>query len=91
MRIAASLDSDTLAAQQAARLERLVDEADFFTLPRRLAPPVALPDAFEYRVDISSVQRRHAIVVVDGSVPDRLRPLLDYLTTLTFLNRQKSG
>lgn len=91
IRLAASIDSERLATQQAARLDKLVDEAEFFELPTRLVPDIAVPDAFQYDLEIRAAQRRHAIMVVDGSVPDRLRPLLDYLTTLAFRDKKKSG
>ena len=91
IRLSATLDTDALAAQQAAQLQNLIDDADFFGLPGRLMPETAMPDAFEYHVQISSAHRTHAIVAAEGSIPDGLRPLLDYLTSLSILYKQKPG
>jgi len=94
IRLKASLDTETLKTAQASRIGRLVDDAEFFSLPKQAMAEVPAPDRFEYRVEVSSAARgEHAIVVAETAVSARLRPLLDYLTALALerMNSQDPG
>ena len=82
LRLSASVDTQELPSEQVSAVEAMVRDADFFGLPEKLLPPAPSPDRFEYRVAISTDKKSHSIVANDALVPDRLRPLLDYLTTL---------
>lgn len=83
LRLGVTVDTETVDSAQASRLETLVHQAAFFDLPGQDGISSPMPDRFEYRVRITSAMRgTHAIVVYETAVPERLRPLLDHLTTL---------
>jgi Emfourin len=88
LRLAASLDTQQLGADIASTLEKLVAEAGFFTLPEQIKPASPGPDRFEYQVTISSGAQKHSINVSDAVVPEALRPLLDFLTTLAMSGKK---
>jgi len=88
MRLAASIDSQNLAAVQASTLDKLITDSGFFDLPEQIKPPSPGPDRFEYQVDISSAGQTHSVNVSEAVIPDRLRPLLDFLTTLAMSSRK---
>ena len=82
LRLAVSLDTQELPQAQVSAVEAMIRDSGFFGLPEKLLPASPSPDRFEYRLTVSADKESHSIVVSDSLVPDRLRPLLDYLTTL---------
>ena len=82
LRLAGSFDTDKLRPDQSAMLDKLIHESGFFNLPDKIKPTSPSPDQFEYRVVISSSVQTHTVSVDESSVPNALRPFLDYLTTL---------
>ncbi len=88
MRLSCSVDTDELASEQAAELNKLVGEAAFFELPEKLMPNKPQPDRFEYRVNVDADDKSHSVTVSDAAAPDSLRPLLNYLTTLAIVRRK---
>lgn len=89
VRLTTSVDTTQLPPDQAVTLEKLVDDSAFFDLPENLTPPRPMPDRFEYRLTIASAQKTHSIVASDGAVPDALRPLLNYLTTMAMVSKNR--
>mgnify|MGYP001066760888 CR=1 FL=1 len=76
------VDTTVLPDETAVTLQTLVHQADFFELPTEaIAPPNG--DQFEYTllIDDGSVHH-HTVKRCDGSVSDKLWPLLRELTTL---------
>ncbi len=88
IRLTASLDTEQLPAEQASNLDKLIKDADFFNLPKQIMPNAPGPDRFEYRITITSDQKERSVVVNEAAAPDRLRPLLDYLTTLALVSKK---
>jgi hypothetical protein len=82
LRLAASIDSQQLTPEQASNLGKLIADAGFFDLPEQITSPKPAPDRYMYQIIVSSAQQTHSINVSEAVVPDRLRPLLDFLTTL---------
>ncbi|MFH1183899.1 MAG: protealysin inhibitor emfourin [Chloroflexota bacterium] len=83
LRLAVSVDTESLPVEDASRLVQLVEGAGFFGLEQ--ASPDASPgrDRFEYRLTIESqIWGRNAVVLPEPAVPEELRPLLDHLTAL---------
>ena len=89
LRLTVSLDMQDLAAEQAAALAKMIESAGFFDLPEQIQPASPAPDRFEYRVTVSSPEQRHSVVVSEAAVPERLRPLLDYLTTFALTRKNR--
>lgn len=88
LRLARTFDTAELPAGQASKLVELVGEAAFFELPEPAKPEKAIPDSYEYRISITSSTQTRALVIRDGSIPDQLRPLVNYLVSLVKLGDQ---
>jgi emfourin len=80
MKLATTIDSGRLSSEEAATLDRLVDEAGFFGLPSRLAASTSSPDRFQYRITVRMPDRAHTVDVHEGRITPTLRPLIDWLT-----------
>ncbi len=89
MRLTTSVDTANLPPDQATNLQKLMDDAQFFDLPAKLMPDKPMPDRFEYHVTVSSDQQTHTIDVNDAAVPQSLRPLLNYLTTMAMVSKNR--
>jgi hypothetical protein len=79
IRFAANVDTDTLTADEAAKLRKLVDDSNFFSLPARLKTPTPSADRFQYRLTVRTPERSHTVDVGEGAAPASLRPLIDWL------------
>jgi len=80
-----SLDLDKLPADQSEELQQLIDNADFFSLPKNLMTR-PLPDEFIYTITVEEATRRQTVRLSDTSAPEALRPLLANLS-----RRARSG
>lgn len=82
MRVTVTVDTELLSPQEAHDLERSVDAARFFELPATITAPIPGADRFCYKITVEAEGQRHTIEVDDAALPDKLRPLLQRLTTL---------
>lgn len=71
--------TDELAAEDAAQLRRLIDEAGFFDLPEEIAGDGTVADAFHYVIVIEAGDRVATVRTGDAGAPEALVPLLDWL------------
>ncbi len=83
MKLKVSLDSETLSQANARQLERLLDSSRFFQQPTTEGPTQTAPDRFHYKVTVESDGGSRTMEASDASLPDEMRPLLDYLTRLS--------
>jgi hypothetical protein len=74
-------DTNNMPVDQAGTLRTLIDNADFFNLPRRTIGPGA--DRYQYTINVEAGGRRHTVTLSEGAVPDALRPLIDFLLAET--------
>jgi hypothetical protein len=84
MRLAASFDTQSMSNEDAAMLEKLLKDADFFNLSESdFAPPTGA-DRFQYQIKVSREEGEHTLVISESSLTERgaLRALLDFLTAL---------
>lgn len=88
IRLAGSFDTQQLLPEQAATLDKLIEDSGFFSLPAQIRQSSPTPDRFQYQVVLSSAEKTHSIMVDESVIPDRLRPLLDYLTTLATASKK---
>ncbi|MEP7199591.1 MAG: protealysin inhibitor emfourin [Chloroflexota bacterium] len=81
MKLTYSVDSDTLPADQAKQLNKMVDAAKLFDIidPSGKAKPAA--DQFHYRLVVESAGKQKTITTTDTAASDNLHALLDWLTT----------
>ena len=79
IRFAANVDTDALAADEATKLRKLVEDSSFFSLPARLKATTPSADRFQYRLTVRTPERSHTVDVSEGAAPPSLRPLIDWL------------
>ncbi|NDJ16949.1 protealysin inhibitor emfourin [Myxacorys almedinensis] len=72
-----SLDTATLPPSEANQLRQFVQAANFFQLPTEMSS-ASQPDRFQYDIAIDDGKRHHAVRVGESSVPESLRPLIDW-------------
>jgi hypothetical protein len=80
VRLRATVSEDELSDKDADRLRRLVEAADCFRLPRKIAAARKQPDRFQYELLLEDGERRHAIVVDEEAASPELLMLLEWLT-----------
>lgn len=83
LRVAGTVDTDALAAEEADTLVEMVESAGFFSLPAQLLPTSEGGDRFQYRLVVEDESRRHSVETDGSAVPESLWPLLRRLTILT--------
>ena len=88
IRLAVELDTDSMDARDASEISELVEGANFYKLPARMASTTEGRDRFQYRLRVSSsTRRKHEVVVDEDSIPGELMPLLARLTILALKQR----
>lgn len=75
----ATVNTESLAASDAERVETLVADARFFDLPEILDAGTGTPDAFAYEITVEGEGRTHTVTTSDVAAPPSLVPLLDWL------------
>jgi len=83
MRIAGTVDTDSLPTEDALDLRQMVDAARFFDLPASFPASATGADQFQYKLVVEDEERQHTVEMTDVTSPDELRPLLRRLTILT--------
>jgi hypothetical protein len=76
---------EDLSEDEAQRLQKLIDDADFFGLPENLAGR-ASPDEFQYLITVENGGDRHSVRATDTTVPEALRLLIKELTMIRLLH-----
>lgn|SRR5512146_1359083 len=89
VRLTTSIETTKLTPDQAVTIRKLLDDSRFFDLPENIAPAKPMPDRFEYRVTVASAQQTHTVTCSDAACPDSLKPLLNYLTTMAMVSKDK--
>lgn len=80
LRLAATIEADSLSKEDSDEVCRLVEEARFFDLPTRVAGPATQRDQFSYKVTVETGAQRHTVVLENSEPPPQLRPLVDWLS-----------
>lgn len=80
LRFTAAVDGDALSLDERRALEELIAEAGFWSLPA-VIPPVAPPgaDRYRYQITIDGDGRRHVVTAPESAIPEKLRPLVEWL------------
>jgi len=79
LQLAVDITTDTLSQDDQRRLQQLVEEADFFTLPAELRDTSLARDEFVYEVTVEVAGRRHTVATTE-SAAGSMQPLLEWLT-----------
>jgi hypothetical protein len=77
---ALEFDTASLPAEKRAQIAGLIGDVDFDAIEARSAQ--AVPDAFQYELEVTTGGHHRRLTVGDRQVPDMLRPLVDQLTEL---------
>lgn|SRR5690349_7307602 len=75
-----SVDTDDLSSDQAQQLAKLMDDADFYNLPKVIKAKSPGADRFQYNITVQDQKKRHSVQVGEGAIPANMKPLLDWLT-----------
>jgi hypothetical protein len=76
-----TVDSQTLSADDAKTLARMVDEADAFNAPDVTATHGAGPDEFQVSVTFEDATRNRTVTAAEHDLPSRLRSLVDWVSS----------
>lgn len=82
MRKTSVVDTRTLPAREAKKVEDLVESAGFFKIPEKFPKPKSGADYFTYSLTVEDGDRSHSVEVSEPSAPESLRPLIRYLAAL---------
>ena len=74
-----TVDTNDLSIEEADKLQRLIEAADFFNLPAVSPPPRGATDYFQYTISVIDSGRTHTVRVTDPIANPHLRALVDYL------------
>ncbi len=80
--ISAEIDSRELESSVAEELNLLIDRSAFFELFVIDNSYLHMPDQFRYEMCIEHMGKNRVLKLSEGSLPDRLRPLIKYLLRL---------
>jgi len=77
----AVIDTAELPPAKAQTLLRLVEDANFFNLPRGILrlPRLSTVDHFSYTISVMDGERKRRVQTDDIDMPAKLRPLVSYL------------
>jgi len=81
------LKLESLPDNEAKRLQKMIDDADFFNLPTNIEQTAA-PDQFLYRVTVDDGQKYHTVRCTEASMPKSLLPLVREMTMRNVLIRK---
>src|SRR5512139_2550561 len=76
IRLAATIDTATLPADQARALQSMIEAAHFFDIAAGIPLPVRGADQFNYHVTIEDGGRRHTVDVGEAAASPELQALL---------------
>ncbi len=79
MTMTATVDTETLSSSDAEQLRQLMQAADFFHLPSKVAATPFQPDRFHYKITAKEGRKQHTIHV-DEAATEAIQPLLAWLT-----------
>lgn len=84
IRHATTLDTRKLSDVRMQELRRLIEEANFFELPRKVPPETSKAvDRFHYKLTVTTEKRRHTVEAEEDVVPGELRPLIRWLSVVS--------
>jgi hypothetical protein len=72
------VDTAKLPSDQAAQIQSMVEDANFFQLPTAIAS-AGHPDSFQYKITIAEQNRQHTVTAGESALPDALNSLWNQL------------
>jgi hypothetical protein len=76
-----SVDTSSLPSEQAAQIQNIVEDANFFNLYSTPPPPKGGPaDYFKYKITVEAEgERKHTVECTDVTMQPSIKPLIDFL------------
>jgi hypothetical protein len=74
-----AVDEKDLAPEEAQKLHELVEETDFFNLPRKIISRSPQPDRFQYELGLEKSGQKHKVTVSEEAMPEKLNLLVNWL------------
>lgn len=76
-----SFDTSSLPLEQAAKLQNMVEDANFFSLSSAAPPSNRGPaDFFNYKITVEAEDgRKHTVECTDIAMQPSIKPLIDFL------------
>jgi hypothetical protein len=87
IRLATSVDTADLPADEARALEEKIQAARFFEQPGQIRSAGNQPDQFLYKITVEQGGKSHTVEVGESSMPEALRPLVEHLGNLARTRR----
>jgi hypothetical protein len=81
LRVSHDVDSADLSPDDGKELERLVESAGVFDVPAEMRAANPGVDRFQYKLTVKDSARERTVSLDDAAVPEKMRPLLNWLTT----------
>jgi hypothetical protein len=78
---------DSLPENEARRLQKMIENADFFNVPTNIEQSAA-PDQFLYRLTVDNGTEYHTVRFTEATMPKTLLPLVRELTMRNALIRK---
>ena len=75
-----AVDEKELSPDEAQKLRGLVEEADFFSLPKKTLPRSPRPDRFQYELILEENGRQHTVTLSEDVLSAKVKPLVNWLT-----------
>jgi hypothetical protein len=89
MRLATTIDSDTLPEDEASVLEHELNETQFFSLPDQLVNQEGGADRFNYEITVEHGGKTHTVQAGETALPEPMQQLVQHLDRLARENRAK--
>lgn len=86
MRLAVELTEDDLSEDELKALQTALQQADFFTLPRK-STGGGQPDRFIYKITVEIETSSHTVEMGEGDIPEKVQPLIQQLNLLARQHR----
>jgi hypothetical protein len=74
-----AVDEKDLALDEAQKLRKLIEEADFFNLSGKMMARSPQPDRFQYELRLEENDRQHTVTMSEEALPQKLKPLVNWL------------
>jgi hypothetical protein len=84
-----NLQLESLPEGETERLQKLIDDADFFNIPANIGL-AANHDEFLYKISVEDGDKFHSVRTTDTSMPKTLLPLVRELTMQRVLSRNNA-
>lgn len=73
------IDTDSISPEESSKLQKLINESNFFDLPEQILTKENAADYFTYKISIENQTKKHSIERNDFSLERKLHPLIEYL------------